>query len=286
MSTPGYRYINSRQVLNVDALPNIGTPSDTGLDIILSAINAALAGLTAASGYYAQQANLTSGTTSIVVTIPEQLDTSFIVLAMMGNITDTHPQYQQVQVTSKARTGFTFEWNHPVDSSNYFISYIIPFKQFPEAESSIGSSANTLAATLAVPQAASTYPIIAQLQNLVDTNPEFQTVVVGNDNTTTANFSWNTLTDSSNYQMAYGILATGQVSVSSGVNSITISLPINYGSTGYAIVATIQNTSDSFPQYQPLLLSAKGDSSVTISWNIPTDVSSYVLSYYAISLTP
>lgn len=280
-----YKYINSRQILNDLALGNIGTPANSQLDTILSAINSILGSVSSGGGYYAQQATLTSGSRSVVVSVPTQQDTSYIVLAMMSNTVDAFPQYQQVEVTAKSATGFTFSWNHPLDSANYTISYIIPFKTFPEAEVAISSGADTLSATLAFPQPAATYPVIAQIQNLADPNPQFQTVVIGNDTTSNVNFSWNTLTDSANYMMTYGILASGQATIASGVTSVTVPLPINFNTTSYALVATMQDTSDSFPQYQPLLITARSGSTATISWNIPTDVSSYLLNYYAISLT-
>lgn len=284
MST--YKPLDDRQVINRAALSNIGSAANDSLDNILALINDALAGITTSAGYVAHIVTLTSGSTSSVVTIPEQPDTSFIVLGMMGNVTDSHPQYQQIEVTAKSRTGFTFSWNHPLDSANYFISYVIPFKQFPEAEYAIGSGASTLSATLAVPQGASTYPVIAQLQNTVDAHPQFQTTVVGSNTMTSANFSWNALTDSSNYQMVYGILGTGMFGIGSGVSSVVVNLPVNFNTSSYALLATMQNISDSLPQYQPLLITAQGASSATISWPIVTDASSYTLTYYAISLTP
>ena len=281
-----YKPIDDRQVINRAALTNIGSPADDNLADIFSRIDAILAGISGGSGYYAQQQALTSGSTSIVVNIPTQHDTSYIVLAMMGNVTDSLPQFQQVQVTVKNASGFTFSWNHPLDTGNYYISYIIPFKVFPEAEAIISSGADILSAVLPIPQGNSSYPIIAQIQNLIDSNPQFQAVVVGSNTTTNGNFKWNVDTDSANYQMVYGILASGQTAISMGVTSVTVPLPVNFNSTHYSLIAVMQNTVNSFPQYQPLLITNQSDVSATVSWNIPTDVSSYVINYYAITLTP
>ena len=282
MST--YKYINSRQILNNLALSAIGSPANDSLDDILSRINAILGGLAGGAGYTAKKVALTNGSTSLTVTLPAQPDTSYIILGMMGNVTDGFPQYQQIEITQKSTTGFTFTWSHPLDSSNYFISYIIPYKVFPEAEVAIGSGVSTLSATLGFAQSGTSYPVIAQLQNIVDAHPQFQTVVVGSNSTTTANFSWNTLTDSGNYQMSYAILGTGQVVLASGVTSATVPVPVNFGTGNYALVATMQDTG-TFPQYQSLLITAQSGTSATISWSIPTDTNSYTLNYYAISLT-
>lgn len=276
--------INTRQIINSAALPNIGAPAGDGLDDILLRIDNDIGG-GGSSSYVAKKMALTSNATSIVVTIPAQPDTSYIVLAMMGNVTDALPQYQQVEVTAKSTSGFTFKWNHPLDSNNYFISFIIPFKSIPEVEASIGSGMNILSSTLPMPQPWSGYGVIAQLQNTVDTNPQFQTVVVAANSSTSVNLDWNDNTDSVNYQAVYMIQPTGQVSIPNGASSVTINLPVNFNTSSYAIVATIQNTVDAFPQYQPLLITAQSGASATIGMNNLTDASTYLLNYYAISLT-
>jgi hypothetical protein len=282
----GYKPIDDRQVINRAALPNIGSPANDSLDDILARIDALISGGGGGSGYVAKNSALTVSSTSLVVTIPSQPDTSYVVLAMMGNTIDSFPQYQQVEVTNKSTSGFTFEWNHPLDTSNYFISYVIPFKVFPQAEVAVGSGVSTLSSNLAISQPGTTYPVIAQLQNLIDTNPQFQTVVVGPNTTSATNFSWNVNTDSANYKMVYGILGSGQAPISSGINFITLSLPVNFNTSNYAIVATMQNSSVTHPQYQPLLITNQTGSNAIISFNNLTDVSSYVLNYYAVSLTP
>jgi hypothetical protein len=285
MST--YKPIDSRQVINRAALSNIGSAAGASLDVILADINAVLAAVAGGSGYYAAKISLTSGSTSQVVTVPAQPDASYIVLGMMGNLVDSHPQYQQIETTAKSSSGFTFKWNHPLDTSNYFISFIIPYKVFPEVESAIGSGANTLASTLPIAQPFSGYGVISQLQNLVDANPQFQTVVVGSNTNSTVNLSFNAPTDSVNYQAAYMVGATGQVAIPSSATSITVSLPVSYGSTpNYAVIATMQDTVDAHPQFQPIAVIAETASSVTFGWNVATDSANYLLNYYSISLTP
>lgn len=280
-----YKPFSSAQVKNVAALGNIGSVANDTLNDILNKINAALGASGSGQGYIAKQVTLTSGQSSCVVTIPAQTDTSYIVLAMMGNVTDTYPQFQQVQIKAKSTTGFTISWNQPVDTNNYFINYIIPFKTFVEVEAPISSGVSSVVTTLPLTQAISAYPVIAQLQNLVDTNPKFEALVIGNNSTTALSSSFNTVTDSSNYQEVYGIFATGQAAISSGATSVTINVPVNFNTTNYAAIASIQNKVDAYPQYQPMIISAQTASSVTFKWNIPRDTANYLINYYVISLT-
>lgn len=280
-----FKPIDDRQVINRAALTNIGSPADDTLDDIFSRIDAILAGASNATGYIAKKTNLTTGTTFLTVTIPSQPDTSYTVLGMMGNTTDSFPQYQEVEVTSKSVSGFTFTWNHSLDSSSYFLSYVVLFKTIPQIEAAVGSGANTLASILPIAQSGSGYGVIAALQNTVDAHPQFQTVVIGSNSTTTANFEFNTATDTANYVVTYALTATGQVTIPNSATSVVIPMPVNFNTASYAIIASVQNTVDAHPQFQPLVITSQSGVSATISWNIPRDTGSYLLNYYAISLT-
>jgi hypothetical protein len=278
-----YKFIDDRQVINRAALPNIGVPANDTLDDILSRINNFLG---SSQSYIAKKVSLTSGSTSYTVTIPTKPDTSYIVLAIMGNTTDSHPQYQQIEVTAKSTSGFTFTWGNALDSNNYFIDYIVPSKTFPEVEAAIGSGVNSLASTLPISQPFSGYGVIGQLQNIVDPNPQFQSIVIGSNTNSTVNLLWNVNTDSANYQAVYMVGATGQNSISNSSTSVTVNLPINFNTTNYAIIGTIQNTVDPNPQFQPMIISNLSSNSATFSWNVARDSGNYLLNWYAISLTP
>ncbi len=251
------------------------------------ALGGSSSGSSSSSTWVAKEIGLTNGTTSQAVTFSTpQPDLSYVVLGMMGNTVDAFPQHQQIEVTSKSTSGFVFTWNHPIDSGNYFISFIVPPKTLTTAEASIGSGANTLSTTLPIAQSNSTYGVVSELQNTTDANPQFQTMVVGSNSSTTLNLSWNVATDTANYLATYVIAATGQVAVSSGVTSITVPLPVSYGTPDYAAIASMQNTVDAHPQFQPLLITGQTANSITFGVNVPTDTANYLLNYYVLSLTP
>src|SRR5271170_1706131 len=112
-----FKSLDTRQVVNRSALSNIGSAANTSLDVILEDINNALASVSSNTGYDAKTVSLTSGSTSIVITIPEQPDLSYVVIPTMVNLVDSTPQFQQVEVTNKTLTGFTFQWNVPLSSN-------------------------------------------------------------------------------------------------------------------------------------------------------------------------
>lgn len=280
-----YKPIDDRQVINRAALPNIGSPAGDSLDDILLRINNILSSITGGSFYVAHKLSLTAGTSSVVVTIPAQPDTSYIVLGIMVNTIDPNPQYQQVEVTAKSNSGFTFTWNDPLDTGNYFVSYIIPPKVFPVAEVAVNLGASSITSPLAIPQSGAGYGLITAFQNLTDPNPQFQTIMVGNNSNTAADLVWNDPTDTANYVATYMINATGQMAIPNGVNTVTVPLPVNYGAPDYAIIASMQNLVDPHPQFPPMVVTAQNNGSATFSWNSGTDTANYLLNYYAISLT-
>lgn len=280
-----YKPLDDRQVINHAALPNIGAPANDSLDDIFAKIDIAIAASSAGKEYTAKKIALSLNMTSTSVVIPVQADTSYVVLAIMGNTADAFPQYQQVQVTAKSTAGFTFSWNHPLDSNNYFLYYVIPYKFFPEAQVSAGLGNSSLSSTLSFPQPFAGYGIIAQLQNTINATPQFQTTVVGLNTASTLNLSWNVATDTSSYQETYMIQATTQVPVSLNATIVTINVPIDYGTTNFAVIATMQNTIDAHPQFQPIIVKAQTSGSATFGWNVATDTANYLLNVYAISLT-
>jgi hypothetical protein len=280
-----YKPLDDRQVINRAALPNIGSAADDTLDDIFAKINALLAFASNSSYYISQNISLTAGLTSYSVTIPTQPDTSYIVLPMMQNTLDANPQHQQIEVTSKQTTGFTFTWNAPLDTNNYILNFIVPPTTLIKAEVPISSASSSVTATLNIPQNGSNYGIVSTLQNLVDAFPQFQTPVTTSQSATNFVDSWNAPISSSNYSLVYMGNPTGQVSIGSGANSVTVNLPVAYGSTGYSVFASITDLTDTYPKYQPLVITAKSSSQFSIGFNVPTPSSNYLLTYYAISLT-
>ena len=281
-----YKPISSRQIDNAAALPNIGTPAFETLDIILADIDSALSGAGGGgTGYTAKQIPLTSGISSYSVSIPAQPDTSYTVFALMENLVDTFPIFQEPLITNKTTTGFTVEFNTPLPSSNYILSFIIPYKSSSQGETDLSLGANSVSTILPIVQPYSGYAVISAVENYGDANPQFQTAVVSSTSTTAFATSVNGPTQSANYVASYVLNIGAYANIGSGANSVTVNLPINYNTSSYGVITGMINTTDSNPQFQPLLITAKTDTSFTVSFNAGTLTSNYVLYYYAISLS-
>lgn len=236
------------------------------------------------AGWIAQDLPILSGTSSLTVGFSSsQPDTSYVVFAMITNTIDPSPQFLQVTITGKTTGGFTATWNAPTDSANYSLSYIVPLKAFMFKEELIPASNTSLTSSFPLPMPAATYGIVAIMQNLVDPTPQLQPIVVTAKTTGNFTSSWNVPTDSANYKISYMVNATGQESVSASATSKTLSLPVDYGNSNYSVYALMTNTTDPSPQFQPLVITAKTNSTFTVSWDDPTDSANYSITYYAIS---
>jgi hypothetical protein len=281
-----YQHLNDRQILNSAALGNIGTPANETLDVIFAAINSALSGLTGSTGYIAKEVALTSGsgTTSYTVIIPTQVDTSYVVYAILENLVDANPQIQQVMVCNKSETGFTAEWNTPLSSSNYVLSYIIPYKTFTEVEYLISSNVIGSVNTLPISQNGANYGIIAAMENYGDVHPQFQPITITAQGSTSFETNWNVPTLTGNNVISCMINATSLTRIISTTQSLL--LPVNYNTTGYAVMALFWNVVDAYPQFQPLLVTAKTNDSFTVQCNVAPETGNYYVYYYVISLTP
>jgi hypothetical protein len=293
--------INRGVTLNPQSEYGSGDPAGTNGDIYYNNVlgkfrkyqNGAWSDLDVASGngsgnpWVAQEVNLSIAVTSVSVSFSStQPDTSYVVLAIMENLVDPFPQIQQVEVIAKSTTGFTAIWNMPLDSANYKLSFIVPPKWLEAHETPIGMNAALINVLSAFPQATTTYPVLGMLQNLVDAYPKFQPVIVTTKSTTNAIFQWNVGNDTANYSLASVFGGSAQVSIGSGQTTVTIPLPVDYGTTGYGVMVTASNLSDTLPQFQPLVITAKSTNSVTVLWNAPTATANYVLTCFAISATP
>jgi hypothetical protein len=283
-----FKPIDDRQVVNRAPLTHIGSPANDTLDDIFNKIDAALSGNSSGAGYVAKEVALTSGigTTSYVVTIPVQPDTSYIPLSMFENLIDPTPQFQQVEITAKSTTGFTISWNIPLDTNNYVLSYIVPYKQFSVLEFPIGSGTSSVVETNPLIQSSSTYPIMVEYKNTVDAHPQFQSALVTAQSSTTTTISSNVPTDTANYSAIDMFNATAQITLNSGTTNTSVVLPVAYSTNGFAVMASLSNLVDPTPKFQPLLVTGKESGFIEFQWPVALDSNNYSLTYYTVSLTP
>jgi microcystin-dependent protein len=100
---------------------------------------------------------------------------------------------------STTNSGFTASWNAPTDSSNYVLTNMIKATGAINLNSGITSTA----VTLPVGYGSSNYAVIAMMQNLNDSSPLFQPIIITAKTSNTFTAKWNLPTDSNNYMLSY-----------------------------------------------------------------------------------
>ena len=162
------------------------------------------------SGGVAQEVALTVGTTSKVVTFPTpQLGTGYAVLAQVYNSTDANPEYFSVIITNKTASGFTVSWNFPLDSGNYLLDYLVAPGVIMEqiGETLLPSGVTSAVITIPIPLSTTSYVVVAEMVNMVDSVPQFQPVIVVAKTLSSFSVQWNVPTDSANYRLAFQVAA-------------------------------------------------------------------------------
>jgi hypothetical protein len=77
-------------------------------------------------------------------------------------------------------------------------------------------------------------------------------------------------------------IRSGNTSLSSGSTTQAVTFSSTLGTTSYALVASILNTTDTNPQFQPVTITALSATGFSVKWNAPTDSANYVLHWHAI----
>jgi hypothetical protein len=258
---------------------NVGTASSTG-----ESVNAG-------------SETVTNGATSKSLTYANAFsNTSYAVVAQLGNTVDSLVQYQPLLITSKSTSGCTVSWNVPADSANYTIDFIAadPCITYRGGDLNIGSSASSISFDTFW---ATPYAMIGQHHNDFDSLPLFQPSVwtiqeaVADSALLTpkAKNLWNVTTDTNSYDFEFlcnqancSTTASYITKVSNGASSTSINFPFfNLESSNYAVAARFLNNQDNEANivYQPITVTSKSVSGFTAKWNTPVSSSNYKIEW-------
>ncbi len=149
----------------------------------------------------------------------------------------------------------------------------------------IPSSVSQVTITFSSPMPSSNYVVMAEMNNIVDASPQFQTITVTNKTVNGFTAKWNANTDSSNYTLAYivpgNLVTLAEAVVPMGATSLTVTLSVPFNSSLYAVIAMLQDSVDTSPQFQPVTITNRTATTFTVKWNSPTDSANYVIAYHA-----
>lgn len=70
----------------------------------------------------------------------------------------------------------------------------------------------------------------------------------------------------------------GRQAVSSAQSSVNVTFSTAV-TTAYVVTASWQNTTDSNPQFQPIVITAFSTTGFTATWNVPTDTANYSINW-------
>jgi hypothetical protein len=156
----------------------------------------------------AEEVPLTIGTTIVTVTYPSALpSTAYGIVCQLVNETDAYPEFQPITITNKTTTGFTATWNGALNSSNYFLDYIVGPGGSSTASGEYSVISGATSAVIAFPSVGTTsYVVVTQFENLVDSHVQFQPTTVTSKAVNQFTLSWNGPTASSNYRISWEIV--------------------------------------------------------------------------------
>ena len=76
----------------------------------------------------------------------------------------------------------------------------------------------------------------------------------------------------------------GRSNVGQGVTSLAVTFGTSLPDTNYTVIVTWQNTVGSFPQQQPLVVTAFSVSGFTVAWPAPTDSTNYRINWLVMQM--
>lgn len=76
---------------------------------------------------------------------------------------------------------------------------------------------------------------------------------------------------------------SGRVTIGSGASTISVTFSTALPNTNYAVQCTWHNTTDSNPQFQPVIVTSFSTTGFTAKWNAPTDTANYSLNWQALA---
>lgn len=146
-------------------------------------------------------------------------------------------------------------------------------------EVALNSGTTQLSVTFTSPQTDTSYIVLPMMENLVDSNPQFQQVEVTSKTVSGFIVQWSNPLDTANYVLSYIVppktLNYTEVAIGSGVTNPTIANPFLQPGSVYPVLAILQNIVDANPQFQPVTVTSKSSASTMIKFSQPTDSSNY-----------
>lgn len=150
-------------------------------------------------------------------------------------------------------------------------------------EVAIPNGTDTVSVFFADPQNDTGYVVFPMVQNTVDASPQALQVLTVTKTTAGFTVKLNSTTTTDNYRLLYIIpiqaFHIAEVAIPASATSVSPLFKVADNGPNYGLIATLQNTIDGVPQFQPLVITAKSATGFDASWSDPTDSGNYKLAY-------
>lgn len=154
----------------------------------------------------AQTVSIGLGQDTINVVFPFALPSAvYVPQVQLKNVLDANPAFFDAQVVAQTQNGMTVKLNAPTDTANYLLLYKIPVLQEQAGDVSVPNGVDELEVPLPITLSGALYTVIAQLKNVVDAAPQFQSTCVVQQANDKFKAKWNVPTDSGNYRLTFQV---------------------------------------------------------------------------------
>ena len=246
--------------------------TSTGSSVILNLSNGyyckVLISIDSSSNLQVQVGAQASSAGSSIVPPPSEnyLPIGYVIIYNNAGIIQNIPQSSIVQLVS-----------------GEIVPYVSPQyeSEWMAGEISLTQGATKISVSFLYPQSDLTYVIFPMMENLVDSNPQFQQPEVTDKTVNGFSVQWNSPTISNNYKLSWIIpprnIISTETAISNGAINLTQNLPIAQAGTNYPVLAVMQNIVDNLPQFQTTVVVGKTTSNDSFSWNDSTMTGNYVI---------
>ena len=218
----------------------------------------------------------------------ETLDYSLVVNVF--NEVDSAPSIIPYVIRYKSYTGFTLEFDNPMDSDNYFMTWDIIDATNAHGLEVLTPGSDEVTVSFSIPMTNINYSIGLTLENLVDTTSSyfFYTVVDKTVNGFKVQFS--SPIDSPNYTLAWtayeyarrlqgGATVSGWEHIPNGSNTVTVAVTPSEIFDNYTLALSVVNTDGTAVSNYGFIVKSKTVDHFTLEFSSPMDSDYYYLSW-------
>jgi methionine-rich copper-binding protein CopC len=153
-------------------------------------------------------------------------------------------------------------------------------------QNAIGIGTNSLNVTFSSTLGTSNYALICNMHNSADTYVQYQPIVVTSQGATGFSVTWDAVVSTSNYYLNWQAIVSdsyraGQNVIGIGTTSLSVTFSSSLSASNYALSCNMYNSTDTYVQYQPVIVTAQSATGFTVTWDAAVLTGNYSLNWQA-----